>query len=74
MTVSRRKIYSWIAYICSAIMIQCLCIVAMVAERGGVTVGSEYLIIPVMVGFRAWIPGMVAELNGILDDLFRVED
>ena len=65
MTRRKRKIYSWIVYICIAIVIQCFCIVAMVEKRGEIAVGSEYLIIPVMIAFRVWIPNTIAGLNNL---------
>lgn len=68
------KILSWMIYISVTVVFQCFCIVMTCEQRGRVAFGGEYLILPVAVLARIWIPEMIYGMSEILERTEEEED
>ena len=57
----KKRALSWISYILVGIIIQCVATVHMYHVRGFVTIGGEFLILPLMLVARATIEDFLEE-------------
>ena len=72
--VDMAEVLGWIEYISIIGIFQCFCIVMACKQRGRVAFGGEYLILPVAILARLWIPEMIQSVSGVLEMPEEEED
>lgn len=70
----KKKWLSWLSYICTGIILQCICIVWQVEARDCMAIGSEYLILPAMIAGRIMIPDMIRGMNEMMKEIMEEKD